>query len=109
MLKPIRPDNLVKLIEDRMPDEVIQAFNTLIAKEWDGTDAEMTQNEVVREILSNFRRSDKPMSIEMIFDLGYLNIEDLYRNAGWKVKYDKPGFNEDYKATFTFTPKTKRR
>jgi len=109
MLKPIRPDSLIKLIEDRIPDEVIQAFNALIAKEWDGQEAIIAQDEVVREIRSNFRKSDKPMSSEMIFDLNYLNIEDLYRKEGWKVVYDKPGYNEDYEAKFTFTPKAKRK
>ena len=108
MAKPIRPDSLIKLIEDGIPDEVIQAFNALIAKEWDGQEAMITQNAVVREILSNFRKSDKPMSSQNLFDLNYLNIEDLYRKEGWKVVYDKPSYNEDFEPTFTFTPKAKR-
>jgi len=38
-----------------------------------------------------------------VFDKGWLNIEPMYRAAGWKVVYDKPAYNESYEPTFTFT------
>ena len=38
-----------------------------------------------------------------IFDLGYLDIEDLYTK--WNVEYDKPGYNESYQAYFIFSRK----
>jgi hypothetical protein len=31
-----------------------------------------------------------------------LDIEDTYREAGWKVEYDKPAYCENYPANFTF-------
>jgi hypothetical protein len=37
-----------------------------------------------------------------IFSKGYLNFEELYEAQGWKVVYDKPAYNESYKANFTF-------
>jgi len=43
-----------------------------------------------------------------IFDKGWLNVEEVYRAAGWAVEYDKPGFNESYSATFTFKCLSKR-
>lgn len=33
----------------------------------------------------------------------WLNFEGAYRRAGWKVEFDKPGYNESYPATFKFT------
>ena len=32
-------------------------------------------------------------------------IEPLYREKGWNVEYDKPGYNEFYKARFIFKKK----
>jgi hypothetical protein len=39
-----------------------------------------------------------------------LDIEPIYREAGWIVEYDKPAYCENYDANFTFTiPKGNRR
>lgn len=41
-----------------------------------------------------------------IFDNHWLDIEDIYREQGWKVKYDKPGYNEEsFKPYFEFSVK----
>jgi len=37
----------------------------------------------------------------------WLDVGKIYENAGWKVEYDRPGFNESYEATFSFTAKRK--
>ena len=37
-----------------------------------------------------------------IFSEGYLNVEEVYREQGWVVSYDKPGYNESYDANFKF-------
>jgi hypothetical protein len=43
------------------------------------------------------------VSRQEVFDNQWLDIEDIYREAGWKVSYDKPAYNETYKAYFTFS------
>ena len=40
-----------------------------------------------------------------LFDNHYLDIEPAYRNAGWKVEFDKPGYNETYDSYFVFSKK----
>lgn len=42
------------------------------------------------------------LSRQEIFDNRLLDVEDVFRSQGWKVEYDKPGYNESYPATFTF-------
>lgn len=32
----------------------------------------------------------------------WLDFEPVYRAAGWKVYYDKPGYNEDYEGFYQF-------
>ena len=36
---------------------------------------------------------------------GWLDVEGIYRKAGWDVEYDSPGYCEDYPATFKFRKK----
>lgn len=49
------------------------------------------------------------MPADEVFKKGWLNVEYLFRAAGWEVQYDKPGYNETYEAYFTFSKKVKRR
>lgn len=94
MIQPIKP----KDVKSTKPDEVIEVFNELIQKYWDGTQARFKQDEAARLISAKMEKSTK-----YLYENHYLDIEDLYRQAGWTVEYDKPGFNESYPATFTFS------
>ena len=38
----------------------------------------------------------------VLFENHYLDVEELYRQEGWLVTHDKPGYDETYPATFTF-------
>lgn len=102
-VKPIKPDEVdgAKVI----PDEVIKAFNTLIAKEWDGRSAILRQGDVIKEIGRNLKASGKVMARSELFDEHYLDVEEIFRQEGWKVHYDKPAYNEDYEPSWTFQKK----
>ena len=94
--RPINPEEVVEEKLKTMPDGVIESFNELIARNNRGGYSVVGQNEVLSLIVSKgFNRSE-------VFANGWLDVEDLYRKAGWIVEYDKPGYNEDYEATFTF-------
>ena len=103
--KPITPGEVCKAKKDSLPDEVLEAFNELIAKHWDGSSATIRQKEVVALIKSklDLKRHDQ------IYARGWLDVEDVYRKAGWTVTYDKPGYCESYEATFRFSRKRKER
>ena|SRR5258706_447572 len=100
-IKPITPKE-VKDYRKSIPDFVINIFNNLILTNFKDS-AVITQDEVINYIMaapefSGFTRND-------IFDKGWLDIESHFRDAGWEVKYDKPGYNEIYAARFYFKPK----
>lgn len=107
-MKPITPQEAKSKKSATIPSEVVNAFNQLITERLRGKSATFTQNEVVYKILENMdvARND-------IFDNGWLDIEPLFEKAGWKVEYDKPGFNvikkpkrnETYDAKFIFEVK----
>jgi hypothetical protein len=100
---PIRPNEVRGKKQGVLPDAVLESFNELIVKKYDPNckSAIVQQSDVVALM------EQKGLSPQDIFDNGWLNIEDTYRFVGWVVKYevvkyDKPGFNETYRATFTF-------
>jgi hypothetical protein len=44
---------------------------------------------------------------QQVFDNNWLDVEDIFRKAGWKVNYEKPAYNESYPASFKFQQQRK--
>jgi hypothetical protein len=98
-VKPLSPSEVTSKKRTIIPDEVISAINKLIAKNFSNGFASFTQKEAIEAIKDEFVND---VSTDTIFDNGWLDFEDIYRKEGWKVKYDKPGYNESYEPTFEF-------
>lgn len=102
-MPPIRPEEVSTARSAAIPEVVFVCFNNLIARNIRDGEAIVSQREVIDLIIkkSSFSPDD-------LFQRGWLDIEKDYQEAGWRVKYDKPGYNETYEATFTFTAKRKK-
>lgn len=98
-MKPITPDEVGKQLLNDIPEEVVEVVNKLIAKHWSGRRSVVNQSEIAREIAARMDVSES-----YVYRKEWLDFEPIFRDAGWNVFYDKPGYNEDYPATFTFTP-----
>jgi len=98
--KAISPDEAMAAKKSSIPAEVISAFNELIKQNISASGhATIKQQKVVAFIVARMGLK----SSKIIFDNKWLDVEDIYRAKGWKVKYDKPGYNEDYEAYFEFS------
>lgn len=95
-VKPIRPEEIVKPI----PDTVIEAFNELITKNFNGTSSEFLASDVVNLIVKRkaCRRTE-------IYSSGYLDVEPIYRKNGWQVDYEQPSIGDNFSAYFRFIKK----
>lgn len=102
MVKVISPAEAKKLKRERIPSFVIESFNELLISNYNPNGTVIAQEEVMIEIMN---RSPDDISEREILDNGWLDVEPLFREKGWKVEYDKPGLGENYKARFIFTSK----
>ena len=102
-VKPITPAQVVQKKGRIFPSQVFEAFNELIARECDDGYCKITQDDVVALMVK------KGLKKKDIFINNWLDVEGAYRAAGWRVEYDKPGFNEAYDAYFEFTKKRSSR
>lgn len=100
-IKPISP----KKIKQTFPDEVIQAFNNLLEAKGNSRSITIYQDTAIDEILRVYKLAGKSITRNQIFDNHWLDVEDTYRKAGWKVEFDKPAYCESYKAYFVFSKK----
>lgn len=101
-IQPIKPGEVVGAKIQQFPDKVIDSFNTLIAQKFVDGQSCVLQDDVVALMVQ------LGLDREEIFTKGWLNVEGVYRKAGWVVSYDKPGFNESYLSSFTFRPSKKK-
>lgn len=82
-----------------IPPQVILAVNKLLIKEFCGSFPIILQQcDIIAEL--TISKTD-------LFKNHWLDFENHYRQAGWKVVYDKPAYNENYEPTFSFSPKGK--
>lgn len=98
-MKPITPCEAAKRKKANIPEVVIEVINEFIAKKYSRGYVAIEQGAIVKALV------EKGLNRSEIFEKGWLDIKDIYGEAGWKVEYDKPGYNESYEATFKFTPK----
>lgn len=97
--KPIKPEQIKPSVS--IPNQVIETFNSLISANYRNGAARILQKEIVAQLVAiGFSRN-------RIFDEKLLDVEETYREAGWEVEYDKPGYNEThYEPYFVFRKKS---
>lgn len=103
-VKPITPAEALSQKKENLPDFVLEAFNALIVRNLGVSGvSRVLQSEVLAEIRSRFFDTEGYMiSDGEIFAKKWLDVEDVYRDANWIVKYDKPGYDDTFEAFFTF-------
>lgn len=98
-IKPITPNEVAQQKIANIPSAVIDTFNKLIALNYTDGSATVKQADVIHELeRRDFARQE-------VLDKGWLNVEEIYRDAGWAVVYNKPAYSENYDAYFTFKKK----
>lgn len=100
-MEAMTPKQAVDLKMSRIPEKVFEAFNEAIADNLSDGYATVKQNDVITRILGKM----EGITRHDVFDNGWLDVEPFYRKKGWKVSYDKPGYNETYEASWEFKGK----
>jgi len=86
---PISPNDLCKLKRQSIPDKVIDSFNELIVKNWNNDCAVVSQKNVV-DLIS--KKEGFGVNRSRIFKEGWLNIEEVFAEAGWQVSYSSSDY-----------------
>jgi hypothetical protein len=114
MVKAISPGDVPTKKKADLPAFVLDEWNKIIAeKSSSGGSVRIMQDDIIERLLPHTAEGTTngsdwaAPSRQVIFANHWLDIEPIYEEAGWKVVYDKPGYNEDYKASFRFTPPSK--
>ncbi len=98
---PITPQEILEDLPNIIPSFVFEAVNNLLKNKFRGSSVTIKQDEILAEIA----KIQKTYSREEIYQNKWLDFESVYSKHGWKVKYDKPAYNENYDAYFEFSMK----
>lgn len=96
-IKPISPKLVAKMKEEVIPEKVIEIFNRHIARDYSNNRAIVYQGPIVAAIMTAI-----DCDRDHVYDSGWLNIEEMYREQGWSVTYSKPGYDESGDAYWEF-------
>lgn len=119
-MQAITPSQVASKKNEIIPSFVIDAFNTLIAANFNHGRSDFSQTELMdliwdKALTSGYVKilegveeeilSAKKKLKDEIFKKHWLDVEPIYEKAGWKVEYDKPGYNESGDAYFRLKEK----
>jgi hypothetical protein len=94
--KPFTPDEARRNKAVVMPPEVIASVNELLSEKF-STRITITKDELIDRIMSKMA-----ITRQEIIKLGFLDIETVYEDAGWVVKFDSPAYDENYTPFYIF-------
>lgn len=98
-VKPLSPKQVQEAQQAIIPDAVITAVNEILTREGASERITFTQDTLIARVLE----LDPSLTRQQLFAGHMLDFEPLFRKAGWKVTYDKPGYCESYDAYFEFS------
>jgi len=106
-MKPISPEKVEQIRIHEMPEAIIQATNEMIVRKWNGSSATVKVDEIIEQYfrLKGLHTKANTRERKELFDKHYLDIEPAYREAGWKVKFEKPDYTESFPSYFVFSKK----
>lgn len=101
-MKPITPREARQTKDVQVPEEVVESFNELISERLTlNGSVSLKQSDVIERILSK----SEHITRDLIFKNNWLDIEQIYRDNGWVVTYDKLAWNESGEPIFIFESK----
>ena len=101
---PLTPKQVKEMHQKTIPEEIILAVNHLLVKGCSESRIRVIieQNEVIEQATTTMRNNGKTVERNDFFENHWLDFEPIFRKAGWKVTFNKPGYNESYPAYWTF-------
>jgi len=107
--RPIQVSEIDHLAGALTPSYVIDAANELIVEKWNGISSRFTLTELVDRSMSLYAKTVVSGTINAsskraeLSSKNAFDIEPMFRQQGWKVKYDSPDYTESWPAYYTFT------
>ncbi len=99
-IQVLGPEEMIKHWEQALPDAVVETFNQLLAKQFNGTEAYIKEKDLLTALC------DKGVTVKDVTEQRWLfQTKQLYQERGWKVAFTSPGYDDNFDSYFRFTLK----
>lgn len=98
-ISPITPEEARNEAKSNIPEFVINGINNAIKNHYRKSGFTIKEKEILAEIM---KVAPENITSVDIFKNHWMDFEDLYKNFGWNISYDRPGYRESYDAIFEF-------
>ena len=105
MIKPFTPEDVRKHKIFVLPQELLQSINELMSERYKPGGFNIKAEEIIeRAKFIHSASSSNPFTTvgDDWYDKGYMDFESAYQEAGWKVKYNQPSYDENFSSYYRF-------
>lgn len=97
----IRPDEILGEKKRQLPPEVLSTVNRMLGEKAVRGSATLYQKDIVKELVASGLNQSE------IYKRQWLDFEEVYREAGWHVEYDRPVYyaGENFEPHYKFRAK----
>lgn len=101
MSKALSPQEAILRFKSEIPEAVIECWNSLIVSHMKVQGGRGISEFTLDELAAKITAATDTNRANAV-DKGWLSLEDIFRDKGWKVERDSPAYNESYATRFTF-------
>ena len=102
---PISPDDISDNKEKYIHQTIIKTVNKILKERYNlGSTVDIK----ISEISKPFFEAHPEIDEDKAWKAKMFDIEDAYRKFGWKVSYDRPGWDESYEGFYKFSKGAKK-
>lgn len=101
MSKALSPQEAIVRFKSEVPEPVMEAWNNLIVENLKVQGGKATSGFTLEALASKITTAMN-VSRDTAKDRGWFDLEDIFRDKGWKVEFDSPAYNESYTASYKF-------
>lgn len=96
-VQPLPADQIDSSKPYEIPELVIVLINNMLREVWDNGSAILFTKDIMQKLKLVFNKTEQE-----ILQMHWLDIEPIYRKAGYNVEYIKPAYGEQGDSYFKF-------
>ncbi len=100
-ITPLTPHEAVEQKLEDVPEKVLNCWNKIIKSHSSKTNSSVTSRFTLDE-LAEMISSEMVCSFDTAKSNGWFDLEPLFVKSGWKVKFHKASYGDDFDSYFYF-------
>jgi hypothetical protein len=105
----IKPNEVMATVASSIPEFVIEVFNDLIKKHFNGYSARFDLEEAKLAVIEAIKKNNPEHAHlgdrehrSFLMERRYMDVEPVFEKAGWKVEFNKQCIGDNFASHYVF-------